>query len=93
LDYLLQINQIREEKVNWIKIDVEGAEFEVLKGATNVLSKSKDIALLMELHGPPNVYRPKVQEFLNLYNFKIELEKSYEENGSMHIIVQKSTDS
>jgi FkbM family methyltransferase len=93
LDYLLQLNQIREEEVNWIKIDVEGAEFEVLKGATNVLSKSKDIALLMELHGPPNVYRPKVQEFLNLYNFKIELEKSYEENGSMHIIVQKSTDS
>jgi FkbM family methyltransferase len=93
LDYLLQINQIREEEVNWIKIDVEGAEFEVLKGAQNVLSKSKDIALLMELHGPPNVYRPKVQEFLNLYNFKIELEKSYEENGSMHIIVQKSTNS
>jgi FkbM family methyltransferase len=93
LDRLLQLNQIREQEVNWIKIDVEGAEFEVLKGATNVLSKSKDIALLMELHGPPNVYRPKVQEFLNLYNFKIEHEKSYEENGSMHIIVQKSTDS
>ena len=93
LDCLLQLDQIREEEVNWVKIDVEGAEFEVLKGATNVLSKSKDIALLMELHGPPNVYRPKVQEFLNLYNFKIELEKSYDENGSMHIIVQKSTDS
>src|ERR687891_1211929 len=91
LDYLLQSNQIREEEVNWIKIDVEGAEFEVLKGAHNVLSKSKDIVLLMELHGPPDVYRPKVQELLNLYNFKIELEKSYEENGSMHIIVQKST--
>jgi FkbM family methyltransferase len=91
LDYLLQSKGIREEEVNWIKIDVEGAEFEVLKGAHNVLSKSKDIALLMELHGPPNVYRPKVQELLNLYNFKIELEKSYEENGSMHIIVQKST--
>ena len=91
LDYLLQSKGIREEEVNWIKIDVEGAEFEVLKGATNVLSKSKDIALLMELHGPPNIYRPKVQELLNLYNFKIELEKSYEENGSMHIIVQKST--
>jgi FkbM family methyltransferase len=91
LDYLLQSKGIRGEEVNWIKIDVEGAEFEVLKGAHNVLSKSKDIALLMELHGPPNVYRPKVQELLNLYNFKIELEKSYEENGSMHIIVQKST--
>jgi FkbM family methyltransferase len=38
LDYLLQLNEIRQEEVNWIKIDVEGAEFEVLKGATNVLS-------------------------------------------------------
>src|ERR687898_2695798 len=34
LDYLLQLNKIRQEEVNWIKIDVEGAEFEVLKGAT-----------------------------------------------------------
>src|SRR5215203_6887711 len=90
LDYLLQLNEIRQEEVNWIKIDVEGAEFEVLKGAINVLSKSKDIAILMELHGPPHVYRPKVEEFVNLYNFKIEFEKSYEENGSMHIIMQKS---
>jgi FkbM family methyltransferase len=90
LDYLLQLNQIRQEEVNWIKIDVEGAEFEVLKGATNVLSKSKDIAILMELHGPPHVYKPKVEEFVDLYNFKIEFEKSYEENGSMHIIMQKS---
>ena len=90
LDYLLQLNKIRQEEVNWIKIDVEGAEFEVLKGATNVLSKSKDVAILMELHGPPNIYRPKVEELVNLYNFKIEFEKSYEENGSMHIIMQKS---
>src|SRR5919107_1194569 len=45
LDYLLQLNEIRQEEVNWIKIDVEGAELEVLKGATNVLSKSKDIAI------------------------------------------------
>src|ERR671921_608513 len=89
LDYLLQSKGIKEEEVNWIKIDVEGAEFEVLKGAANVLSKSKDISLLIELHGPPDVYRPKVQELVNLYNFKIELEKSYEENGSMHIIVPK----
>ena len=90
LDYLLQLNKIRQEEVNWIKIDVEGAEFEVLKGATNVLSKSKDVAILMELHGPPHIYRPKVEELVNLYNFKIEFEKSYEENGSMHIIMQKS---
>ncbi len=63
-DYLLQSNQIGEEQINWIKIDVEGAEFEVLKGATNILSKSKDIALLIEVHGPDN-YIPII-EFLNL---------------------------
>ena len=87
LDYLLQLNQIRQEEVNWIKIDVEGAEFEVLKGATNVLSKSKDIALLIEVHGLDN-YRP-ILEFLRLYNFKIEFEKTYE-SGEKHIILRKS---
>src|ERR671921_2374905 len=64
LDYFLQLKGIME--VNWVKIDVEGAEFEVLKGATNVLSKSKDIALLIEIHnlsGGTNLYRP-ILEFL-----------------------------
>ena len=32
LDSLLLQNKINYEDVNWIKIDVEGAEFEVLKG-------------------------------------------------------------
>jgi FkbM family methyltransferase len=93
LDYLLlQLNEIGGGEalevlgVNWIKIDVEGAEFEVLKGATNVLSKSKDISLLIEVHGPDN-YRP-ILEFLSLYNFKIEFEKTYE-TGDKHIILRK----
>jgi FkbM family methyltransferase len=85
LDYLLQLKEITD--VNWIKIDVEGAEFEVLKGATNVLSKSKDIALLIEIHGPDN-YR-LILKFLRLYNFKIEFEKTYG-SGEKHIILRKS---
>ena len=40
---LLQQQQIAIRQVNWIKIDVEGAEFEVLKGAHNLLLNSKDI--------------------------------------------------
>jgi FkbM family methyltransferase len=90
LDYLLQSKGIKQEDVNWIKIDVEGAEFEVLKGATNVLSKSKDIALLIEIHNLSdniNLYRP-ILEFLNLYNFKIEFEMSHD-GGEKHIIVRK----
>jgi FkbM family methyltransferase len=31
------------KEVNWIKVDVEGAELEVLRGATDLLSSSKDI--------------------------------------------------
>jgi FkbM family methyltransferase len=87
LDYLLQLNKIRQEEVNWIKIDVEGAEFEVLKGATNVLSKSKDIALLIEVHGLDN-YRP-ILEFVSSYNFKIEFEKSNKTGDWRHIVLRK----
>jgi FkbM family methyltransferase len=93
LDNLLlqqQQNGISHAEVNWIKIDVEGAEFEVLKGAHNVLSKSKDIAILIEVHNlrkDANLYRPII-EFLNLYNFKIEFEKIHD-GGERHIIVRK----
>jgi FkbM family methyltransferase len=96
LDNLLlqpqQQNETSHANINWVKIDVEGAEFEVLKGATNILSKSNDIALLIEvhnLHGGTNLYR-EIVEFLNRYNFKIEFENTYE-SGEKHIIVRKST--
>jgi FkbM family methyltransferase len=94
LDNLLlqpQQNGISHADINWIKIDVEGAEFEVLKGATSILSKSKDIALLIEvhnLHGGTNLYR-QIVEFLNVYNFKIEFENTYE-SGEKHVIVRKN---
>jgi FkbM family methyltransferase len=90
LDNLLllqQQNGISHADVNWIKIDVEGAELEVLKGATNILSKSKDIALLIEVHGQDN-YKPVV-ELLNAYNFKIEFEKTYDREEK-HVIARKS---
>jgi len=80
-------NGISHENINWIKIDVEGAEFEVLKGATSILSKSKDISLLIEVHGNDN-YKPIV-EFLKTYNFKIEFEKSNENGDWRHIIARK----
>jgi FkbM family methyltransferase len=87
LDYLLQQNGIRN--ANWIKIDVEGAEFEVLKGAHNILSNSKDIALLIEIHGKDN-YKP-VLEFLNRYSFKIEFERSNENGDWRHVIARRSS--
>jgi FkbM family methyltransferase len=89
LDCLLQSNGIKQEDINWIKIDVEGAEYEVLKGATNILSNSKDISLLIEIHNLSegmNLYKPIV-EFLDSYRFRIDFEKTYE-GGEKHIIAR-----
>jgi FkbM family methyltransferase len=90
LDNLLEQNKINFANINWIKIDVEGAEFEVLKGAQNVLSKSNDIAILIEIHNSQNgtnLYRPII-EFLNRYNFRIVYEKIHD-GGERHVIVRK----
>ena len=90
LVYLLQSNGIRHKDVNWIKIDVEGAEYEVLKGAKNILSKSNNISLLIEIHNlgdGKNLYE-NIMDLLNNYNFKIEFEMVYE-SGERHLIVRK----
>lgn len=91
LDYLLQANGIKHEQVNWIKIDVEGAEYDVLKGAKNILSKSKNISLLIEIHNlstdNTTLYEP-IKEFLNSYNFNIEFEKVVR-GGERHIVACK----
>jgi FkbM family methyltransferase len=93
LDNILQLNRIKQ--VNWVKIDVEGAELEVLKGAHNILSNSKDISVHIEIHGISHLYKPII-ELLNLYNFKIEFEKTFEGyhrqnmKGGKNVLLRKS---
>ena len=84
LDALLWRAGIKE--VNWIKIDVEGAEYEVLKGATKVLSASKSISILIEIHGK-DTYQPTM-ELLRSHNLKVEFEKTYEK-GEKHVLARK----
>ena len=85
LDYLLQLNMIKHEDVKWIKIDVEGAELEVLKGAHKILYEAKDITLIIEIHNS-DLYK-NIVKFLDIYNFKIEFEKGGGE--WRHIITRK----
>jgi hypothetical protein len=62
------------------------------KGATNILSKGKNISLLIEIHtlqDGTNSYK-QIIEFLSLYNFKVEFEKTYV-SGEKYIIVRKSS--
>jgi FkbM family methyltransferase len=90
LDSLLLQNGINQ--VNWIKIDVEGAEYEVLMGATNILSSSKDISLLIEIHNlvatNKNFY-DAIIHLLESKNYKLLFEKTYE-GGERHIIMKRS---
>ena len=72
----------------------EGAELEVLKGAHNILSNSKRINLLIEIHGVNKLYNPIV-EILRSKNCKIIFEKDDpryrcgDRIGSKYIIAQK----
>jgi FkbM family methyltransferase len=84
LDSLLQFNGI--DQVNWIKIDVEGAEYEVLRGAKEILSANKRISILVEVHGK-DTYGPTI-ELLRSNNFNIEFEKTYD-NGEKHVLARK----
>ncbi len=91
LDNILQQNGVNAEDVNWVKIDVEGAELEVLRGATNVLSKSKNITMFVEIHNVDSNsknYYTSIMDLLAHYNFKIELELSYK-SGEKHVILRK----
>jgi FkbM family methyltransferase len=84
LDNLLENSGINQ--VNWIKIDVEGAEYEVLRGAKDILSANRHIAILVEVHGK-DTYGPTM-ELLRSNNFDIEFEKTYD-NGEKHVLARK----
>ena len=90
LDSIVQDAGIEAHEINWIKIDVEGAEYEVLKGAQNILSNSKEISVLIEVHNVQNdnLHGP-ILDMLTKHNFSIIYQKVYD-TGERHIILTKS---
>ena len=52
LDNLL----VKENHINLMKIDVEGAELDVIEGSSSIISKNPDIAIIVEF-GPSHILR------------------------------------
>jgi FkbM family methyltransferase len=75
--------------VIWIKIDVEGAELDILKGATKTLAANQNIAILIEIHRSW-LYEP-ILDLLRKYNFRLQAERIYGggENIYAHILVSQ----
>lgn len=44
------LEELRIKKVDWVKIDVEGAEYEVLSGMTEIMKNNESLKIIMELH-------------------------------------------
>src|SRR5574341_529851 len=88
LDAILHANGM--EKVDWIKIDVEGAEFEVLKGAAHTLASSGDVTLLIEVHDiqEDNHYN-NIVEFLESFGYMVRYEKVHLSGKERHVIFRR----
>ena len=70
LDTILQQRVGLINHVNWIKIDVEGAELDVLKGAAKTLATNQNIAVLIEIHRSW-LYEP-ILNLLREYDFTLQ---------------------
>jgi FkbM family methyltransferase len=92
VDSILSENSIKLEDVKWIKIDVEGAEFDVIKGSNELLSKAKNLRLIVEIHNLSNgmTYHNEIKDFLESFGYKIDFEER-RPSGESHVICKKES--
>lgn len=69
LDTVLQENKISE--VDLIKIDVEGSELQVLKGATETIKQNKNLNIFLDLHPQKGVNIYEICDFLLDHGYKL----------------------
>jgi hypothetical protein len=82
---------------NLIRMDVEGYEYEIIKGMTNTLNGKTSI--LLELHTQPNVLKPeKISELLQMLennNYRIKFivyEHKVRENLITRLLLRRAGD-
>lgn len=70
--------KLRLQRIDWIKIDAEGMEFDILQGARNTLKKYEP-KMIIEIHGDD---RPHILKFLSDNRY------SFEDVNTNHIFAQ-----
>lgn len=85
------LKRFRIEKVDVLKIDVEGADLEVLKGAVDTISKSDKVALLLETHVELyDVNEIEIFELLNNYKFDVlDVRRRYSDCGIISPVAEE----
>jgi hypothetical protein len=66
----------KEECINFIKMDVEGAENEILAGAKNILSSSENLKIAICTYHRKNDY-DDLKNILSAYGYNIDHSKGY----------------
>ncbi|MGE4118641.1 MAG: FkbM family methyltransferase [Candidatus Nitrosocosmicus sp.] len=90
IDSLLLKQGLDINKISWIKIDVEGAEFEVIEGCKNLLSTSNDLAILVEIHNLSDgtTFYEKIKKYLENNGFLVDFEER-RQSGESHVLFKK----
>lgn len=90
VDSILSENDIEIQEVKWMKIDVEGAEFDVIKGSKELISSAKHLRIIVEIHNLSNgtTYRNEIKEFLGSFGYTIDFEDR-RPSGESHLIFKK----
>lgn len=90
VDSILSENNIEIQEVKWMKIDVEGAEFDVIKGSKDLISNSKNLRLIVEIHNLSNgtTYHKEIKEFLESFGYNIDFE-DHRPSGESNLIFKK----
>ena len=92
VDSILSENSIKIQDVKWIKIDVEGAEFDVIKGSKELITNAKNLTLIVEIHNLSNgtTYHKEIKDFLESFGYKIDFEER-RPSGESHVIFKKES--
>ena len=91
LDTIVSKQGLPQGDINWIKIDVEGAELEVLKGAKGILSKATNVSILVEVHDIKDpAHFGSIVTFLATFGFRLTHEMAYDTSTERHVVFEKN---